>query len=524
MINLLLKTLSLFIITLVYFYSSAGYGKFLADKTDNDIKNFNSFELPIFGLLLKIIIGYLIYITLGFSTYLNLIVLITGLFFYFFYRKKLNQFNFKNIVLILLSLFSVLLISKTHEDFNGYHYFSINEIFFNGLRIGVSQLNDRFFHSSLFSINQSLLIFPFYDFKLVHIPVFIIYFSVIGYLTKSLYLKTNQSDECFFSIFCIIVLLLKFNRLSEFGYDYISQFLLIVVFHKLYFFKHEKLELSKAIIFFMFSVMIKPISLFFLPIFLYPFLKNNFHFLMKALMVRLILISTLFIILFSSSFFKTGCIFYPLNSTCFTQESIWWSEKYRINDYSKIVRLWTKGYYAQKDSKYDKILDKDKFEKNFNWFKYWIEKHFFYKIFEFIMISLLSILICYIYFTRDKEFPNKNFFEKLNIFILLFISFLFWLYTAPQFRFGFSIILIMIFSFLNIFLNFKIKFDTKKFIYVFIICIIFLNLKNFKRIDSEFKRNDFYKYTNFPFYNEMDLKLNYSNIMRENFFHVELLK
>ena len=63
------------------------------------------------------------------------------------------------------------------------------------------------------------------------------------------------------------------------------------------------------------------------------------------------------IILFSSSFFKTGCIFYPLNKTCFSKENISWSKKDTLKSYSEIVTLWAKGYQVQDDSKYEKIND-----------------------------------------------------------------------------------------------------------------------------------------------------------------------
>ena len=46
------------------------------------------------------------------------------------------------------------------------------------------------------------------------------------------------------------------------------------------------------------------------------------------------------IVLFSSSLFKTGCIFYPVNKTCFSAETISWSKKDSMKNYSKIVELW----------------------------------------------------------------------------------------------------------------------------------------------------------------------------------------
>jgi len=53
---------------------------------------------------------------------------------------------------------------------------------------------------------------------------------------------------------------------------------------------------------------------------------------------------------------------------------------------------------------------------------------------------------------------------------------------------------------------------------------LILNIKNFNRIDKEFKRNDFYKFSEFPFFNEKEVKYDYSNIARSKFYYVELLK
>ena len=96
---------------------------------------------------------------------------------------------------------------------------------------------------------------------------------------------------------------------------------------------------------------------------------------------KIFLIFSILIVIFSSSFFKTGCFFYPINKTCFSIENISWSEKDRIKNHSEKISLWAKGYYAQDKTKYKKIEDKKLFNQDFVWIKYWIELHFFYKIF-----------------------------------------------------------------------------------------------------------------------------------------------
>ena len=130
----------------------------------------------------------------------------------------------------------------------------------------------------------------------------------------------------------------------------------------------------------------------------------------------------------------------------------------------------------------------------------------------------------YFYSNRIKSGNDQNIKEKLIIFLLSFLSVIFWLNTVPQFRFGFASITILLFIIFDLILNLKIKFNKKKFIHFFIFGLIVLNLKNLNRINNEFQREDFYKFTNFPFINQKKIKNNYSNLERQKFFHIEILK
>jgi hypothetical protein len=523
-LNLILNTVVFFFISLAYFYSLTGYGKLLIENNFSINNKNNFFELPIFGLIIKIIIGFVIYIFIGTNFLINVFLFIFGLFLYFFYKKEFNNIKFYYVILLLITVFSVLIISKTHEDFNYYHYFSVHEVFNNNLRIGISKLNERFFHSSLLIYEQSLLILPYFNFQLIHLSVFFIYLSVLGYFLNILIIHKNKSEEFFYSIICVMILLIKFNRLSEFGYDYISQFLLLIVFHKIYFLIEEKKELISSILIFFLSILIKPVSLLFSPIMIFLLIKHKLGFNLRLFFSRKIIFLSLLFILISSSFFRTGCIFYPLNSTCFSKEIIFWSEKVRIKNYSEYVSLWAKAYYVDVDSKYEKILDKTVFKKNFNWVKYWVDKHFFYKISEFLLIFIFLIFLSYIYFTREKSNKVRFIKDKIFLIILSSSSIFLWFIIVPQFRFGFSAMIIFSYLVFRLFLNQKILFNKKKIINLFIFSILILNIKNFNRIDSEFKRDDFYKFKNFPYYNEIKIDNNYSGINRSKFLNIDVLK
>jgi hypothetical protein len=518
MIDLYLKLIIFFLVSYIYFFSVVGYGKLITNR------NSNYFEVYLDGTILLLIVSYLIYISFGTNLIINIAISFIGLILYFIINKKLKRVKNKYILYLLLSIFSILIISKTHEDFIGYHYFSIFEIYNHGLRIGVSNLNGRFFHSSLLALNQSIVILPYFDYKLVHLPSFFIYFSVIGYFITILLSNDKNNKEVFYSLLCLLILLIKFNRLSEYGYDYISQFILLIVFHKIYFLHSNNSEIIKSIIYFLLCVLIKPISLLFSPIMIFIFYKKGIFFFKNVSISKYLLIFSLSIVLFSSSFFKTGCFFYPLNKTCFSTENISWSEKGRIKNYSKMVSLWAKGYYVQDKTKYEKIDDEKLYSQNFNWIKYWIEKHFFYKIFEFLLIILGLIILIYIYFKKENEVLSKNKKDKIILCFLSLLSIIFWLNTVPQFRFGFSSIIIFFYLFFDLLFGLNIYFNKKKFFHIFIFGLVILNIKNISRIQSEFERNDLYKFKNFPFYNEMVIKNDYTNLEIEKFLHISILK
>ena len=196
--DLYFKLILFYAISVLYFLSVVGYGKILANK------NSNYFEAYLDGTILLLIISYFIYITYGTNSIINSVILFVGLILYFNFYKKFKSIKFRYIFYLLLSIFSVLIISKTHEDFNLYHYFSIFEIYNHNLRIGVFNLNDRFFHSSLLALNQSIIVLPYFSFKLVHLPSFFIYFSVLGYFIIILFSNNKKSKEVFFSLLCIL--------------------------------------------------------------------------------------------------------------------------------------------------------------------------------------------------------------------------------------------------------------------------------------------------------------------------------
>ena len=119
---------------------------------------------------------------------------------------------------------------------------------------------------------------------------------------------------------------------------------------------------------------------------------------------------------------------------------------------------------------------------------------------------------------------GRNNKDTLVMFLLSLFSVLFWLNTVHQFRFGFSSIIIFTYLSFKYFVNLNIYFSKKKFFHLLLLGLVVLNLKNINRINSEFERDDFYKFKDFPFYNEKLIKYDYSNFKVKKFLHIEIIE
>jgi hypothetical protein len=501
--KIILELILFYLFYLFIFISSSGYGKILISFLSIQSKNVNYFELNLLGNILYLVIGYSLYLTSSINPIFNISLFFLGLGVYFFYQKNLNFISLKKIIFYLSLFFSALLISKLHEDFSTYHFPGLQEIFVNKLTLGSGNISLRLVHVSLLSYIQALYIFPFFEYKLINIPVLHIFISTVGYFFLNFKKLNTSKIEKFFCLFIFVFLIIKFTRLSEYGYDYIAQFLLLIIFHKLFFLKKNSCELFKSIILFVFSISIKKISILFSPLFLILFWSKNIIELIKSnhLKKYLSVVFLLSIIIFSNSFIRSGCIFYPINSTCLSKAQIDWGVKEKLKIHSVEIESWAKGFYHQKISKHKNIKNQKKYLSNWHWFKIWLDIHFFYKVSEFILIIISLYFFIYFVISKNKKMIMLKSKELLSILGLSLTSIFFWLDTVPQFRFGFTSIII--FFFFSLVFIFQKDFELKKrsTLVMIIISIIFFNLKNFSRINSELTRNDLYKYNNFPWFN-----------------------
>ena len=486
---MLIDTLVYLILLLFTLLSICGYGLIYNKK---EISYFDNPFINIFaGLIILIPVSFIVNL-ISSNVFLNLFIFILGIFLYFIKYKKKNYFLY--FFLVSLIFFSGLVISKTHEDFSVYHFQHINEISQNYIIFGLANLDIRYTYASIFAYLQSLYKFPIFDFKTIFLPIFSIYISLIGYL----FFNVIKKRKVLISAFFLVLLIIKFKRFSEFGYDYIGQFLLIYIFIEFIFdTKLNRRKFFDLIALFFLSILIKITNIYFLPVILTPLLYQIKNINLKQSIPITIPILSFLLIFSTNSFIKTGCLNYFLKVTCNINNDISWNVNYEeINQIKSNSKSWARGYFHQKNK--NKIENEDYYNKNLNWVPNWLVSHFKIKILDYlILLLIIYFLINSLSFSKLKTRVNKSY---SSLYITLIFSCLFWFYNFPQFRLGFASISILFFLIIDYFFKSNIKLKTKQFIVILAISIVYFNYSNFKRISEEFSRDDIYKFTNFPFF------------------------
>ena len=475
---------SLFFAYILIFFSISGYGSTLIEnKTSNKV---NIFENYLYGLPIITIISFFYSNLLQYNKYINIFFAIIGLLFFL----KNKCFN-KNIFIIIL-FFTGVIIGQKHDDFNYYHYQNLKEIVENGPTLGLGNLATRYIYSSIFTYVQAIYYLPFYELNLFHVPLHLTYVSLIGYLLIEFFFKKKLEYSWLLLIAVIIIYIIKFSRLSEHGYDYLSQFIITYIFLKNFVLK--KISFFEINYFYIFSILLKVSTIFYLPLYIYllfnslnkeKILKNK-----NQIIILIFLISIFFI----NSFIKSGCLSYTNKILC-QNEKIEWNVPYnKIEQEKKFVEIWAKAHHHGGEKNGIKIDDYNIL--NFSWVKYWFKAHFLGKITDYIFVIFLTFLIVIFLTSKIKFLINfkKNIFLKILVISSLFI----WLQLIPGMRFFlFGIVLILYLFFIDQFLEIK-KFSKSKIYILIIISIFYFNYSNLLRINKEIKEN---KFLNFPYFN-----------------------
>jgi hypothetical protein len=304
----------------------------------------------------------------------------------------------------------------------------------------------------------------------------------------------------------LIYILVKFTRLSEFGTDIIGQCLIILflsfIISLIVDNKKQENSLLNCFVLLTLCITLKTYFVVYFLFFLYLFWKVGVVKIFKIILQNYLL--SIFLLLIMISFFvinifNTGCIIYPFPSLCF--ESLFWSMPIEeVKSYQIWYEVWAKslagaGYRVEDYLELLNILD---------WLPIWIKNYFFTKGLENILLIIFLSTIFLMTF-RYKQITNKyKKTEVVYVFSIIFIIFCIWFFKHPSLRYGGYAPLFLLFAipvsfYVSLGSNYKVNIN-KSFKILFIISITFFSLKNIFRIQSEFQRNDLYKFNNFPFF------------------------
>tara|TARA_Y100001970_G_C14235779_1_gene861687 strand:- start:1176 stop:2993 length:1818 start_codon:yes stop_codon:yes gene_type:complete len=511
-------------IFLLYFLSVIiivlGFGltikKFLIKE--NFIESLGIGETGILGYYFLLLISLFFHFFISLNNYFVVCVYLLGFILFFLFRNYLEFFCQKRTYALIIFLIIPGLISiKGHPDLNWYYLPYMNYLKDFKIVFGVANFIDYLGFSQTWIDILATLRFPTLGAKGSNViaAVFAIFFlfSIFELLTKE-----KNSSLKIFSYFIIILFISKFDKINEFG-GHVPP-ILIGVLINIYFFKliiqknlNEKEIVFKILLYFSFVLLLRINYIFIFPIIFFILIKYNSLIIQFVINKKIIfLVFFIPILYFSKNFIHTGCITYPVSSTCFSKDNIFWGVG---KDYAKLrsdgvqagVRGWNQHVII--DGKIDdridyliplkenKILTHSEYinKKNFFWVKYWIQSGDIIKIINgFLIILFCSLSIYLVNFISN--YKNNNYNKKNHIIIIsLFIfQLILWFLLTPQTIYGGDVATVVFFVALSCFVLKNISIDEKKnhltLVFLFFISISYFEYKNVNRIYDEYFLDD----------------------------------
>jgi len=508
MINIIIFILSFyFCLISVLAYGNFFQRIFLAKKNINqNIDVYTGFYGLMFLTLISLITSYFV----QHNYYHNIILHGLGFIYFFFSNFRNNKKFYKYIFYISIFLFSILLISKTHDDFSYYHLPFTKFLTEHHVIFGMGHLNLGYnFLSSLFFLNSTFYL-PLIGFYSFHFSIifFLIFFNY--FLLKNIFLNKTHEFFKFFYFLTFIFFNISFNRLAEFGMDKPGQLLIVILIIKLFeiiIITEQKKKLDQILLLlplFGLCISIKTYFLTYLLLSFSIFLLNKkflenlkFIFFSRSFFFFILILVSIF----SHHFISTGCIISPLPYLCFEDYFSWARSIDDVRGLSIWLEQWSKAG-AGPNFRVNDVLS---YIKDFNWVSNWYKKYFIIKFLDQIGILLLSIFLILLFFKKFTTSNNKIFFKKefLIFYFFIIIIFYVWFTHHPTLRYGgYSIFYLLIaFPISIIFYKLKNKDDyLKKFKFFIIFIVLIINIKNFNRIKNEIDREDIYSFKDFPFF------------------------
>ena len=512
--------------------SCLGFGFLFCEVNKINHFNKNTGLVGILGLFLLSLIASITHLFLPHGYTHNIILLFLGIISFIFFKKK-SEYNFYKIIsFIFLLLFIGLLISKNNEDFGYYHLTNSLQFTQHKLQFGLGNLSHGFKHITSLFLTNSIFYFPITEYYLFNITNYLFLVFFITFLIYEIFknkIINNFSKNLILIV--LILFLIKFTRLSEYGTDIAGQILIfisIIISSELYFNKSIKENLKKEIYYINVIIIIFAITtkVVFLIYFLIPLLifletrnkKKYFDYIFKIKNLLFIIVPIALLILFNFS--STGCLLYPMKFTCFSNTFDWALSQNTVNAMSNHYELWAK---AGKGPTYQ-VENPEIYLNNFNWLPHWVSNYFFTKVSDFIGVTFITIFFYYIInFNKIKKIsklPIITFSKFFKFYFTFIIIYLFWFLNFPTLRYAGYVIFFLVLSlpfvfYINNKISLSIKNDRKNIYIIIFLCFFIFMSKNVVRINKEFNipETNHHNFKNFPFF-WID-NVNYNKITRD---------
>ena len=455
----------------------------------------NFFEVSIIGLIITIIIAQFLNFFIPLNDNLIIFNIIILLIYSIFFQKVLiNSLKLNLKILLALAIVSLVNIygSGFSDDINHYHYSYIANTDVSNFIWGNSFLHPLYGTEPTWLVGHSYFNFDKFRLQDIHILNGLIFFLVLGCFFSELYEKNNKFyHPIIFSI--ILFILLKYTRLKEFGIDRSSTliFCFIIYFYCKYFLDFNKKDITQNfIIISLLTIFIFSIKIIYLPILFFPliiFFRNKTILLKKELNYLIILFPIIVFVM--KNILGSGCLIYPVSSTC--MEFISWSNSNGAKELSISAEIFNKSWYS-----YTGDLSKESYIQNFNWLLTWFERGKV-EIFELFLTAILSVIITFILFDLkpEKRSSLNVYFKDLKIIlsaIIIFSAIVYFL-KNPVIRMNHLTIVSLMILMISLTFRFDINKHKTKFISIILFIGLIFNLsKNLQRIyDNNFVNNPY---------------------------------
>ena len=507
-----------FLISLMILFSTIGYGLVVTKFLKFENFNYNYGLVGFLGLFILSILASLTHLLTPHNYIHNIFVILIGVTSLIAIdRKKFERLKYILIVFVLL--FICILIAKNNEDFGYYHLPNSLQFAQQKLQFGLGNFNHGFKHISSLFMLMSLNYLPIFEYYIFNVTNFLFLTFLVSFVLIEIYLRNKINLNLTNLILCMFLTLFlaKFSRLAEYGSDISGQIIIaIYFFYLLEFFYNKKIDLKNrinylklSIIMITFAISLKFISVIYAVLILSLLISVK----KKKIFLKLLKINFIFLIFSSLSLFiflnfsATGCLIYPIERLCFSEKFNWAISSETVKYLNLYYEVWAKGGAGPGFG----IEDQEKYVLYLNWITNWFKVYFIGKFSDYILVTLLILIIFISFFYKDIFLlKNKSNGKKINyslIYSSIILIFLLWFFNFPTLRYAGYIIVFLLLSFPFIFIiEKKINFNShkvlKKISIIFLISYFVFLTKNVIRLNDEFKlkENEHHNFKNFPFF------------------------